>query len=67
MTVHRGPYDGLGRAHREVLAWCTADGHQPTGVRWEIYGDWHENADELDWPSATRSGRPWGRGGWTPP
>ena len=46
-TRHRGPYDGLGAAHQAVLAWCAAHGHRPSGARWEIYGDWHENPGEL--------------------
>ena len=42
-TVHRGGYDGLGAAHEAVLRWCAANGHEPTGVRWEVYGDWHDD------------------------
>ena len=38
MTVHRGPYEELGAAHRAVLDWCAAQGLGLTGVRWEIYG-----------------------------
>ena len=37
-TVHRGPFQGVGEAHRAVLDWCAAKGETPTGVRWEIYG-----------------------------
>ena len=47
-TVHRGPYDGLGHAHRAVLAWCAAEGHELTGARWEIYGDWRDNPRALE-------------------
>jgi effector-binding domain-containing protein len=38
MTVHRGPSGGVGAAHEAVLGWCTARGHRPGGIRWEIYG-----------------------------
>jgi effector-binding domain-containing protein len=38
MTVHRGPYEELDSAHRAVLDWCDAQGLEPAGVRWEIYG-----------------------------
>jgi effector-binding domain-containing protein len=38
MTVHRGPYAGLAAAHRAVLDWCAAQGRQPAGPRWEVYG-----------------------------
>jgi effector-binding domain-containing protein len=38
MTVHYGPYGGLGAAHRAVVDWCAAHGHRTAGPRWEIYG-----------------------------
>jgi effector-binding domain-containing protein len=47
-AVHRGPYANLDAAHRAVRAWCAAHGHELTGTRWEIYGDWHENPDDLE-------------------
>jgi effector-binding domain-containing protein len=42
-TVHRGPYQELDAAHTAVLDWCDAQGFEPAGVRWEIYG--HHNDD----------------------
>lgn len=47
-TIHRGPYDGLDAAHRAIRAWSAARGHELTGTRWEIYGDWRENPEELE-------------------
>ena len=47
-TVHRGPYGGLDAAHRAVHEWCAAHGHELTGTRWEIYGDWRENPEDLE-------------------
>jgi effector-binding domain-containing protein len=47
-TVHRGPYDGLDAAHAAVRAWCAANGHEITGTRWEIYGDWREDPRDLE-------------------
>jgi effector-binding domain-containing protein len=38
MTVHRGPFGGVGAAHDAILAWCAAHGHRPSGTRWEVYG-----------------------------
>jgi effector-binding domain-containing protein len=38
MTVHRGPFGEVGRAHDAVLGWCAERGHRPNGIRWEIYG-----------------------------
>ena len=47
-TVHRGAYDGLDAAHVAVRAWCAARQHVLTGTRWEIYGDWREDPDDLE-------------------
>ena len=38
MTVHWGPYSGLGAAHRAVTGWLTVQQIQMSGARWEIYG-----------------------------
>jgi effector-binding domain-containing protein len=46
MTVHRGPYERLGAAHDAVAEWCAANGLQPAGPRWEIYG--HHRADPAE-------------------
>ena len=52
-ATHLGPYQGLGRTHDAIRAWCTAHGHRLTGPSWEIYGHWQPewNAD----PSAIRT------------
>ncbi len=47
-TVHRGPYQALGAAHRAVREWCAAEGRSIAGPRWEIYGDWCENPADLE-------------------
>ena len=47
-TVHRGPYSGLGAAHRAVRDWCAAGGHPVLGPLWEVYGDWSEDPAELE-------------------
>jgi effector-binding domain-containing protein len=46
MTVHRGDYALLGAAHEAVISWCAEQGLTRTGVRWEIYGHWYEDAPE---------------------
>ena len=46
-TTHRGPYEGLGAAHQAVLRWCASAGHEVTGERWEVYGDWHGDPAQL--------------------
>ena len=38
MTVHWGAYSKLGEAHQAVVEWCSKQGKQKTGTRWEIYG-----------------------------
>jgi effector-binding domain-containing protein len=47
MTVHNGPYAGLGSAHQAVLDWCAAQGRQPSGPRWEVYGPHRDDPAEL--------------------
>lgn len=47
-TVHRGSYDRLDDAHAAVRSWCATHGLRPTGVRWEIYGDWTEDSARLE-------------------
>jgi effector-binding domain-containing protein len=59
--------EGIHAAHTAVLDWCAANGHEPTGVRWEVYDHWRDDPDrfeiEVYWllsaeapePSSTRS------------
>jgi effector-binding domain-containing protein len=47
-TVHRGPYSGLEEAHVALKAWCQSHRHALTKVRWEIYGDWRDDPEELE-------------------
>ena len=47
-TVHRGPYADLRATHAALLDWCEANGHVPTGVRWEIYGHERGRVPEVD-------------------
>jgi effector-binding domain-containing protein len=47
-ATHVGPYDRIGRAHDAVLRWCDEHGHEPTGLSWEIYGDWNDDVDLLE-------------------
>ena len=45
--THYGPYDRLGETHAALVAWARSHGLRPTGILWEVYGDWSENPDEL--------------------
>ena len=47
-TVHRGPYQGLGSAHRAVIEFCTSHGLELAGPRWEIYGHHRDDPAELE-------------------
>jgi effector-binding domain-containing protein len=45
-TVARGEIGpALAGAHAAVHEWCAANGHTPTGLRWEVYGHWREDQD----------------------
>jgi effector-binding domain-containing protein len=45
--THVGPYHELGRSHKAIQDWIRQNNHQPTGICWEIYGDWHEDPTQL--------------------
>jgi effector-binding domain-containing protein len=47
-TVHRGSFADLGAAHDAVVGWCVANGHQRSGVRWEVYGP-HNDDQAQQW------------------
>lgn len=47
-TIHTGDYSGLAAAHDAVAGWCRDHGHIPSGVRWEVYGDWHQDPDKVN-------------------
>ncbi|MBY0274340.1 GyrI-like domain-containing protein [Candidatus Binatia bacterium] len=48
VTMHRGPYAGLGAAHDAVRSWCEAQGRERAGVWWEVYGDWCADPAQLE-------------------
>jgi len=48
MSVHRGPFGDVGTAHDAVLQWCAANGHQTSGIRWEVYGP-HNDDPAQQW------------------
>jgi effector-binding domain-containing protein len=48
MTVHRGPYEDLGSAYDRLKQWCADNGRALAGPRWEVYGDWRENPQDLE-------------------
>ncbi len=50
VTVHTGPYDGLGEAHAAVDRWLAAEGRTTGGAPWEVFlTDPGEVPDPADW------------------
>jgi effector-binding domain-containing protein len=47
-TLHVGPYHELGRAHDAVQEFSRQYSHVLAGPLWEIYGDWHEDPNQLE-------------------
>jgi effector-binding domain-containing protein len=49
-TVARGAPspEGIAAAHAAVVAWCDANGHSRTGVRWEVYDHWRDDPDSFE-------------------
>jgi effector-binding domain-containing protein len=46
MTVHHGPFGGVGSAHDAVVTWCAVQGRRTTGTRWEVYGPHNDDPAE---------------------
>jgi hypothetical protein len=43
-VAHGAPSrEGIAAAHAAVVAWCDANGHARTGVRWEVYDHWRDD------------------------
>jgi hypothetical protein len=38
-ATHVGPVNRIGETHDAVVAWCGANGHRLSRVRWEVHGD----------------------------
>lgn len=49
-TVYRGPYEGLGAAWQEFMAWIADNGLTPRADLWEIYAAGPESSpDPANW------------------
>ena len=46
-TAHFGPYAGLVEAHEAIQHWCRVHEHRLAGPRWEVYGHWTDDPDQL--------------------
>ena len=47
-ATHRGDYSRLGVTHDAVRDHVAAQGRELAGPRWEIYGHWRANPNELE-------------------
>jgi effector-binding domain-containing protein len=47
-AVHVGPYGRMGETYALLEAWCASQGLARSGVSWEVYGDWTEDATKLE-------------------
>jgi effector-binding domain-containing protein len=43
VTAHYGEYSQMGSAYAALDRWCTGNGRRPSGVNWEVYGDWADD------------------------
>jgi effector-binding domain-containing protein len=46
-VAHYGEYSDLKGAYQALERWCAHHGRRPSGINWEVYGDWSENPAEL--------------------
>ena len=42
-TAHYGEYSDMGLAYSALERWCADHGRSPSGVSWEVYGDWEDD------------------------
>jgi effector-binding domain-containing protein len=47
MATHRGDYAQIGRAHDALHEFAAAEGIEPAGPRWEIYGHWDPDSSKI--------------------
>jgi effector-binding domain-containing protein len=46
--IHQVPYDRLAESYDALHKWCSVNGQVPTGGRWEHYGHWNEDPEQLE-------------------
>ncbi len=42
-TAHHGEYSALAPAYAALERTCRETGRRPTGISWEVYGDWDDD------------------------
>jgi effector-binding domain-containing protein len=48
VATHIGPYERLSETHNAVIAWAKENNRKLAGYSMEIYGDWSDNASDLE-------------------
>ena len=48
VVVHRGPYRAMSAAHAALHQWCRDNGETIGAASWEIYGDHHDDENQLE-------------------
>ena len=48
VVVHRGAYSGMAAAHAALHRWCSDNGETIGRFSWEIYGDHHDDPNQLE-------------------
>jgi len=48
VVVHRGAYSGMAAAHAALHRWCSDNGETIGRCSWEIYGDHHDDPNQLE-------------------
>jgi len=46
-TAHHGAYSEMAPAYAALEQWCRANRRRPSGVSWEVYGDWEDDPAKL--------------------
>jgi effector-binding domain-containing protein len=42
-AAHNGEYSQMAPAYAALEQWCDDNGRRPSGVNWEVYGDWDDD------------------------
>jgi effector-binding domain-containing protein len=46
-VAYHGEYSGMAPAYAALDRWCRDSGRSPSGVSWEVYGDWEDDPAKL--------------------
>lgn len=46
-AVHWGDYSAMAPTYTALRTWCADNGHRLAGPSWEVYGDWHDDPQQV--------------------